>query len=262
MIGSSMAPATLTTPAVEVWKDIEGFEGYYEVSSHGRIRSVERDIVERNGIKTQHLKGRIRKQIMGTMGYYMLHLNKDGHYKSCFVHRLVAEAFLPNPDNLPEVNHIDENKENNAVWNLEWCDHLHNQRHGTAPQRISASKPKRRVEQLTLDGQHVAYYESRYAAARAFNRPKANIFFALTGRSKSAYGYKWRYVDTPEDYTPIPKRTDPTVEQLTLQGEHVAYYPNARAAANALGTKYVAIWKALKGILKTAKGYRWRYKVN
>ena len=253
-----MERAISTTPAVEVWKDIEGFEGYYKVSTHGRVLSVERDIVVRkkNGKEiTIHIPEKIRKQVLGTMGYYMLHLNKDGQYKSCFVHRLVAEAFLPNPDNLLEVNHIDENKLNNAVWNLEWCDHLYNQNHGTAPKRISESKSKRRVEQLTLDGQHVAFYESRYAAARAFNRPKANIFFALSGRSQTAYGYIWRYVDEH-----IKSRFFTDIEQLTLDGQHVATYPDARAAANALGIKYICIYKALVGINKTAKGYRWRSK--
>ena len=205
-------------------------------------------------IRNLHFPSMIRKlQIVNC--YYSILLKKDGKYYSFRVHRLVAKAFLPNPDNLPEVNHIDENKLNNAVWNLEWCDHYHNQRSGTVPQRVSATKQKRRVEQLTLDGKHVAYYESRYAAARAFNRPKANIFFALSGRSKTAYGYIWRYVDEH-----IKSRCFTDIEQLTLDGQHVATYPDARAAANALGTKYICIYKAITGVNKTAKGYRWRSK--
>lgn len=252
-----MERAISTTPAVEEWRPVKGFEGLYEVSNLGRVLTLpytDTRCSPYGKVYTVKYPARIRKLPI-VKGYYYMLLKKDGKYYAFGVHRLVAEAFIPNPDNLPEVNHIDENRLNNAVWNLEWCDHYHNIRSGTVLQRISASKPKRRVEQLTLDGKHVAYYESRSAAARAFNRPRANIFFALTGRSKTAYGYIWKYVDGH-----IKSRSFTDVEQLTLDGQLVATYPNARAAANALGTKYVCIYKALAGINKTAKGYRWRSK--
>lgn len=253
-----MERAISTIPAVETWRHVKGCEGMYEVSSLGRVRSLpytETRCSSAGKVYTIKHPAKMRKLQIGRNGYFAVSIKRDGKYYRVSVHRLVAEAFIPNPDNLPEVNHIDENRQNNAVSNLEWCDHYHNQRSGTVPQRVSASKQKRQVEQLTLDGKHVAYYESRYAAARAFNRPKANIFFALSGRSKTAYGYIWRYVDGH-----IKSRAFTDIEQLTLDGQHVATYPDARAAANALGTKYICIYKALTGINKTAKGYLWRSK--
>lgn len=103
-------------PKTEVWKDISGFEGMYQVSSVGRVRSLSRYINRKDGYKQFH-KGKILKATLSTNGYYMIHLGRDSIYT---VHRLVAEAFIPNPDNLPCVNHKDENKLNNTVDNLEW----------------------------------------------------------------------------------------------------------------------------------------------
>jgi hypothetical protein len=198
-----MAPATLTTPAVEVWKDIEGFEGYYEVSSHGRIRSVERDIVERNGNKIQHIKGRIRKQIMGTMGYYMLHLNKDVHYKSCFVHRLVAEAFIPNPENKPEVNHIDSVRHHNNVNNLEWVTHSENMKHsynkginteGITKYRESERKRVTNGSETFVSISSAAEWLASCGRAKNKTSAIAGISAVIRNRRKTFGGYKWSVV--------------------------------------------------------------------
>ena len=115
----------------EIWKDIKDFEGLYQVSNLGNVKSLDRDIIDKNGkirhYKGQIMSGRIKK---GTnQGYVMYDLFKDNKRKTVRLHRLVAEAFIPNPNNLPEVNHIDGNKENNTVDNLEWCTRGENIKH-------------------------------------------------------------------------------------------------------------------------------------
>ena len=115
----------------EVWNDVPGYEGYYQVSNMGKVRSVPRIIkIIWNGkevlkpIKEREIA--LRKQ---NGGYLLANLSVGGHRKECTVHRLVARAFIPNPNNLKEVNHIDGNKQNNDVSNLEWCDRSDNLRH-------------------------------------------------------------------------------------------------------------------------------------
>ena len=107
----------------EIWKPIEGYEGLYEVSSYGRIKSLERYRSNNGGI--QLIKERIMKPL-DYNGYKNVLLWKNGSKKKEYVHRLVAKAFLSNPDNLKEVNHKDENPSNNMVENLEWCSHRYN----------------------------------------------------------------------------------------------------------------------------------------
>ena len=102
---------------MEEWRDIQGYEGLYMVSNLGRVKSLN---YHRTG------KERIMKPSDNGHGYLFVVLCKDGKDKNCRINRLVAQAFLPNPDNLPEVNHKDENKYNNCVENLEWCDRSYN----------------------------------------------------------------------------------------------------------------------------------------
>lgn len=113
---------------IEKWKDIKGYEGYYQVSNLGNIRSLDREIVKKDGT-TQIIKGGIVNKILNRDGYYVVSLNMNGENKSKRVNRLVAESFIDNPDNLPEINHIDFNRINNKVDNLEWCTHKDNVRY-------------------------------------------------------------------------------------------------------------------------------------
>ena len=105
---------------MEEWKPIKDYEGLYEVSNLGRVKSLN---YKRTG------KEKILKNIECRNGYLAVSLTKLGKQKVFYIHKLVAEAFIPNPDNLPQVNHIDGNKKNNKVSNLEWCDNAYNQKH-------------------------------------------------------------------------------------------------------------------------------------
>lgn len=265
-----MEQGTKTTPAVEVWRDIAGFEGLYEVSNHGRVRTVECDTIRyRNGQPiTYHKRQQLRKQKMRS-GYMLVCLHRDSVEKTCLVHRLVSEAFIPNPDNLPEINHKDTCRSNNNVSNLEWCDRVYNL---TYPQSVinrmmAVSTP---IEQLTLQGEHIAYFSSTHAVHRITNGRMhyRNIKRVLFGQNQTAYGYRWRFVDGKDIKTlnldePMGERykrpLNARIEQLTLQGEHVAFFDGMMEAVNKLGYSKTSIWQALNGKSKSSYGYKWRY---
>lgn len=117
------------TDMEEVWKDIEGYEGYYQVSNLGRVKGIK--------IINQYKKERLLSQYLNNKGrgYYKVWLYKDKKRKMHYVHRLVAKAFLPNPNNYPDINHKDENSRNNQVDNLEWCNESYNLSYGTVQSR-------------------------------------------------------------------------------------------------------------------------------
>ena len=135
----------------EIWKDIVGYEGLYQVSNCGRVKSLSRYMNNKNGGKSL-LKERILKSAYTKKGYLRVGLCKYSKTKPFSVHRLVAQAFIPNPNNLPQVNHKDENKENNFVYinedgtadleksNLEWCTNEYNSNYGTKNERLAFYK--------------------------------------------------------------------------------------------------------------------------
>ena len=141
----------------EVWKDIEGYEGLYEVSNLGRVKSL------------HGLSEKIMKNSNGSGGYQKLSLTKNKIPKNFFVHRLVAQAFIPNPESKPEVNHIDEDKTNNRVDNLEWMTHIENSMFGTRNERSSVNRlgnPKtgRRIKAKFSNGEEKIYGTIREAS--------------------------------------------------------------------------------------------------
>lgn len=112
----------------EIWKDIPEYEGLYQISNYGRVKSLD-TIINCKGARNidKHLRhGRILKQSLNQKGYYYVNLSKNGKIKNVRIHRLVAKCFVDNPSNLKLINHIDGNKENNYYINLEWCDYSHN----------------------------------------------------------------------------------------------------------------------------------------
>lgn len=117
---------------MEEWRDVKGYEGMYQISNYGRVKSLGR--IDRLGQKVDE---KMRNQQIDKNGYKSVMLSKDGNRKRYLVHRLVAEAFIPNPNNYPQINHKDENKINNKVNNLEWCDRKYNMNYGTRSKRQS-----------------------------------------------------------------------------------------------------------------------------
>lgn len=142
---------------IEVWKDVVGYEGLYEVSSHGRVRSLDRIVTYKAG-GTRKFYGKILSLVeLKNKGYLVVPLSRDGKTNNHRVNRLVAIAFIENPDNKEQVNHIDENKKNNNVENLEWSTSIENVNHGTGIDRramkqrnnTNQSKPVRGIHTIT-----------------------------------------------------------------------------------------------------------------
>ena len=120
---------------MENWKDIKGYEGLYQVSDLGRVRSLERDVFNPRGTVIRHIEEKILAPNLNRYGYQYVSFSLNGKIKSITVHRLVAEAFIPNPENKPQVNHKNEIKTDNCVDNLEWCDASYNINFGTRTER-------------------------------------------------------------------------------------------------------------------------------
>ena len=183
---------------MEIWKDIKGYEGLYQVSNKGRIKSLNYRRTGKEGI----LKG-----VPTKYGYLMVTLYKKGEKPEHFsVHRLVAEAFIPNHDNLPEVNHIDENKENNHVKNLEWCDRKYNMNYGTRNERASVSrkgekhkkhkKHKFKRQILCIETGDI-FDTSQDVINTMFNGKGYPSYIRANsrGKTKSCYGYHFKYIE-------------------------------------------------------------------
>lgn len=171
----------------EVWKDIEGYEGMYQVSNRGRIKSLAR---ERNiGRKT---KGDSLIGLYKHNGYIITILCKNSIRHTFSVHRLVGKAFIPNPENKPCINHKDENRENNNVENLEWCTYKYNDNYGTRNARAGLKHGKR-VIQYDLDGNEIRRWNTGAEACRFYGVTRCMVSSACLGITKTACGYKWRY---------------------------------------------------------------------
>lgn len=133
----------------EIWKDIKGYEGYYQVSNLGNVRSLDRKIGSRI------LKGRGVKAVTDKDGYLMAHLSRNGKATYFRIHRLVAISFIQNKENLKEINHKDENKTNNRVDNLEWCTTRYNINHGSRNAKVSLALSGERSRTHKLSEAHV-----------------------------------------------------------------------------------------------------------
>jgi hypothetical protein len=177
----------------EIWKDIKGYEGLYQVSNLGRVKSLERTVSKKDG-SMQHRKERILKLVTRPNGYLQVNLCNGSGKKAFKVHRLVCVAFHENPENKPCVNHIDENKTNNTASNLEWCTVKENINHGTHNARMAKAKSKP-VGQYTREGQLVKVWQSTHEVERQLGFDNSFISKAAQGKRKTAYGYVWKYIE-------------------------------------------------------------------
>lgn len=183
----------------EVWRDIKGYEGLYQVSNLGRVKSIGRYIKHwRGGLLFR--KEKIMTPRINRYGYHQISLSKEGRFKTFTIHQLVAITFIPNPDNFTCVNHKDECKTNNVYTNLEWCDHKYNSNYGTRNIRIKNSetnniKKSKPVIQYSLSGDFIEEYKSINDAHRITGIDKKTIINVCKclPHYKSAGGYIWKY---------------------------------------------------------------------
>lgn len=180
----------------EIWKDIIGYEGIYQVSSNGKVRSVDREVFEPCGKIRQH-KSRLLKPTVEKVGYELVTLSKSGEIKTFRVHRLVAQAFLENLENKKEVNHKNANKSDNRIENLEWCTSLENNAHAVKNKlRKPPKNPKRldpiKIAQFTLDGIYVRDWPSVGSVRKELGFSDTSILKCLRGQYKSSNGFIWK----------------------------------------------------------------------
>lgn len=168
----------------EKWKEIIGFEGLYEISNMGRVRNPR--------------TGRILKLNANTVGYLQAPLTKNGKCIPKCVHKLVAEAFIKNPMHYKEVNHLDENKQNNAVNNLKWCTHRENIMYGTCIDRAKKKRketcPPKKVLAIFQDNS-THCYNSASEASNQLGISVNGIYSVLSGNRFKYQGIRWMYLD-------------------------------------------------------------------
>lgn len=181
---------------MEIWKDIEGYGGTFQVSNLGRVKTFN----YRNSGKEKVLKPKKHNK-----GYLQVQLMKGEQNKMFTIHRLVAQAFLPNPQNLPCVNHKDEDKTNNNVENLEWCDRSYNVRYSMDlhPERIANRKNSPRygkrmglkVNQYNKNGELIKTWDNSRTIQNQTGMSDWSIAECCRGKRHTAYGYIWQYAD-------------------------------------------------------------------
>lgn len=173
----------------EVWKDIQGYEGKYQVSNLGRVKSLAR-YRKNNGNSQTFQEERILKQSINNCGYCIVELSFEGKRKRYSVHRLVANAFVKNDEGKEQVNHKDENKQNNYADNLEWCTCKENTNYGSHNKRMAITKGTA-VVRIDENGNCKEFYGIS-EAARQNKIPQSCISECLSGKTKKAGGYYWR----------------------------------------------------------------------
>lgn len=262
----------------EVWKDVPDFEGLYLVSNMGRIKSLDRDTKYQRRKDSVAIFRSFKGQIIKASKYgeYLIcHLKRNRTQKAVKYHRVVCSVFHPNPNNLPEVNHINEIKTDNRADNLEWCTRRYNATWGTAVERLRTALINNKgnsvvVYQFTLNGDFVAKYPSANEAGRVTGIEPVNILSVCNNKkSSSAGGYLWSYTQDPTEILNKVKRKKHGLSvygkrrvcQYTVNNEFVKEYDSIIDASKATGISKVTIQKVCShyGYQKTAGGYKWEY---
>lgn len=230
----------------EIWKDVLGYEGRYLISNMGNVVSKER--IGKNGAK---IDKKVMKKSM-LRNYLSVNLRNEKWQKRVHIHRLVAEAFIPNPNNLPQVNHIDENKLNNCVENLEWCTVRQNVTHNDLHIKRWIKKSMA-VLQCKENGEIVKEYYNAAHAARETGISRPAITNRCLGKiNKPIGGYYWKYKNKEDKFIK-------PILQFEINGSFVKRFSSISEAAKNLNVSSASIANCCKGIQKTSHGYIWKY---
>lgn len=237
----------------EIWKDINNYEGIYQISNLGNVRSLDREQIDINGVK-RVFKGQMLTKSLGNWGYYTVSLKKNSQSKKFFVHRLVAQEFIPNPNNLEVVNHKDGNKLNNISDNLEWISLRDNTLY-------SQHSNKKKILQYSKSGEFIKIWDSITEAAKYFQVNVSLISQCLSNKISSAANYVWRYY-----YENFPEKIDTNglnfskkyCYQYDLEGNFIKEWKTRSQAEKELNIASGNISQACIGTLSSAGGYQWR----
>lgn len=251
----------------EEWRDIKGFENHYQVSNLGRVKSLER-IVKYKGYNNlvnkvieyqKTFKQKILKQEI-VRGYLKIQLSNHSKYTKFQVHRLVALTFIGNPNNYPQVNHIDGDTKNNNIKNLEFCTAKQNVNHAI---KMGLSNHNKAVNKYNINGKYLDTYESIKDVFERHNKGNRNVETKVftSDDSKPLFGYLWRLES--EEY-PKGKNIKPYINkkliiQFDKQGNKIKEWNNVYDIAKEYNCSHHTIFNVLYGNRKTAKGYIWRY---
>lgn len=184
----------------EIWKDIKGHEGLYQVSNEGNVRSIDRYVKGTWG-NTRFAKGEIKKYHLGNNGYFMVNLFKNNCGKMYLVHRLVAEAFIPNSENKPFVGHKNTKRTDNRVENLEWCTRIENNNNPITKKKSAKTRSivftnrkdlSKKVYQYSKEGELIAVWPSIAEASRN-GYSRQNISLCCNKKHKTHKGYEWSF---------------------------------------------------------------------
>lgn len=230
-----------------MWKKyyFEGIETEYSISTDGLVKK---------DTKNDYILSQSSQQ-----DYKFVTLQIEGKQKRMRVHRLVAETFIPNPENKPFVNHIDGNRSNNNVENLEWVTPSENTQHAVVTGLMNNGR-KRAVIQYNLDGEKMLTFESASEAARQTGSSQSKITMCCRRQRETANDYQWRYEDDIQDVKKVQKRfiTGKQVAQCDEDYNIIAIFPSFRAAAEAVGGTSSAISRVCSGTNIRHKGYKWK----
>ena len=244
------------------WLVVKGYEGLYEVSDTGQVRSITRECLHKNGVITLY-KGKVLAQTANKNTRYMMcNLWRDNKGKSCYVHRLVAEAFIPNPDNLAEVNHIDGDRQNNHLNNLEWVTREGNLRH--AIDTGLRKYQNRYTEDIFVNMLHEVIQGASYLSLSQKYDYKVPFLSTKLRKIAQKYGLEQdlnqalltQKVHRNKQSATKQKRL--RVAQYTLEGEYIATYDSLKDASRSIDIASGAISNAVSGRTKTCGGFLWK----